>query len=128
MINIVHLLGRVGKKDTKQAKDNSLVLNLAIATTKKKIDSSGMKQNLTTWHTVTCFKKLAEITADFVNVGDLIYVTGELNVYMSPDNKRFVSVVAQDIKFISKAQDKEQPEKKESTPQLNYKFDDDIPF
>jgi single-strand DNA-binding protein len=128
MINIVHLLGRVGKKDTKQAKDNSLVLNLAIATTKEKIDSNGAKQNQTTWHTVTCFKKLAEITADYVNVGDLIYVTGELNVYTSPDNKRFVSVNAQDIKFISKAQDKGQPTKQESTPQLDYKFNDDLPF
>jgi len=128
MINVVHLLGRVGKKDTKQAKDNSLVLNLAIATTKKKIDSSGMKQNQTTWHTVTCFKKLAEITANYVNVGDLIYVTGELNVYTSPDNKRFVSVIAQDVKFISKAQDKTQPLKQENAPTLDYKFDDDIPF
>ena len=50
MINQATLLGRVGKKDTKQLKNNSEVTILSVATSRKYKDASGEAKELTTWH------------------------------------------------------------------------------
>ncbi len=66
MINAAMLLGRVGKKDTKQLKNGGDLTVLSIATSKRYKDASGQAQEQTTWHNVSCFSKLSEIANKYV--------------------------------------------------------------
>lgn len=104
MINRANLLGRVGKIAVKPIKNGGEITTISLATTKKYNDSSGTRQEQTTWHMINCFSKLSEIASKYVSVGDLIYVEGEIqNKKVETGEKagQYVySLVASDIKFI----------------------------
>ena len=78
MINIGQILGRVGKIDTKTTSTGTKISNISIVTSKKYI-KNGEKQEKVTWHNVTAFQKVAEIAEKYVNVGDLLYIQGEMD-------------------------------------------------
>jgi single-strand DNA-binding protein len=134
MINVGTLLGRVGKKDSKTTKNGVNVTVLSIATSKKYKDSQGTAQEITTWHNVNCFSKLADVATKYVHVGDLIYVTGEIQNKKIESGERagqyMYSIHANDIKFIPKVKahsGNKKPEKEEAKESENFE-DDDIPF
>lgn len=130
MINQAILLGRVGKKENKQLKNGGELTVISLATSKKWKDSTGLAQEQTTWHTVYCFSKLAEISNKYVHVGDLLFVQGEIqNKKIESGEKagQYVySIHANDIKFIPSAKKSDEKsntiqEKKKSS----YDFQDD---
>ena len=134
MINTGTLLGRVGKKDTKTTKNGSNVTVLSVATSKKYKDSQGTAQEITTWHNVNCFSKLSDVASKYVHVGDLIYVTGEIqNKKIESGEKAgqyMYSILANEIKFIPKQKADSGDKKPEKEKEVdNDEFDDDeIPF
>ena len=79
MINKVSLLGRVGKVSIKDLKAGGKMTTIYLATSRRYTDSNGQKQELTTWHNVNCYQKLAEIAEKYVKVGELVYVEGEVS-------------------------------------------------
>lgn len=107
MINNIQILGRVGKKTTNTSQNGMLIANLIIATNKKIKSANGQKETKTSWHHVTVFNKLAEIVQNYVNVGELLYVEGEIDYgkYTGKDgiehNK--TTVIARDIKMFPKS-------------------------
>lgn len=106
MINRATLLGRVGSKENKPTKNDSFLCKLSIATEKKWMDSSGFQQKHTTWHLVNCFDKKAEIANKYVNVGDLVYIEGEINNRKYDDNgvnRIHHSITAQHIELLPNA-------------------------
>lgn len=137
MINEAILVGHVGKKDTKILKNGGEITVISLATTTKYKDSNGEKQVRTTWHNINCFSKLAEIAAKYVNVGDSIYVRGEINNKKIEQGERagqyIYSVTAQDIKFLTSSK-KSSDEYKTSSKKplqkhIDYDdFDDQVPF
>jgi len=54
------------------------VSNLSIVTSKK-FTKDGQTQEKVNWHNVTFYGKTAEIAEKYVNVGDLLYVQGEMD-------------------------------------------------
>jgi single-strand DNA-binding protein len=125
MINTANLLGRVGKKDTRQTKNGSMMTTISLATSKRYKDGQGVNQTLTTWHPINFFSKLSELVEQYTNVGDLIYVTGEINLNRDKDDKLFYSVHAQDVKFVSKGNNEKKVDYKKPAQQETF---DDIPF
>lgn len=107
MINEAILVGHVGKKDSKVSKDGTSITVISLATKRKYVNSQGEKQENTTWHHVNCFAKLAEIAAQYVHVGDLIYVRGTINNKKIESGEKagqyIYSVTAADIKFLRSA-------------------------
>src|SRR5260221_7147520 len=99
MINKATILGRIGKKDVKTLSNGTSVCKLSIATTKKYRDSQDEKQEVTTWHYVNAFNKLADIAAKYAHVGELIYIEGEM-VSKKVDDKTYHSITASEIKLI----------------------------
>ena len=79
MINKAILMGRIGKKEYKQMKNGSFLCQLSIATNEKYLDSHNNKVELTTWHQVSCFNKLAEIANKYTHVGDLVHIEGKIS-------------------------------------------------
>jgi single-strand DNA-binding protein len=106
MINKAILLGRVGTKEYKPTRNNSFLCYLSIATNRKWLDSHANHRQVTTWHNVNCFDKIADIANKYVKVGDLVYIEGEINHREIQENgvSRMVhSIVAKEIKFIPNA-------------------------
>lgn len=133
MINSVHILGRVGKKDFKSLQSGTTVANLSVATFKKFKDKSGQQKEKTVWHNVTLFGALSEIANNYVNVGDLIYVDGEIDnqKYTGNDGiERHKSVIIGSQMRMIPSQKKNQPQQQQSSynnPSQSF-IDDDIPF
>lgn len=127
MINKATILGRVGKKDVKQLNNGSSVCKLSIATTKKYTDNQGAKQEVTTWHYVNVFNKLADIASQYAHVGDLIYIEGEM-VSKKVDDKTYHSITASEIKLIPTGKKLAPELQQEVTFHHEDKFNDDIPF
>ena len=78
MVNQGTILGRVGKIDTKTTQNGNKITNISMVTSKKYV-KNGEKQEKVTWHNVTAFSKVAEIAEKYVNVGDLLYIQGEMD-------------------------------------------------
>jgi single-strand DNA-binding protein len=105
MINKATLVGRIGKIDSKSLKNGSNMTTVSMATSRKYTDTAGTKQELTTWHNVNFFSKMADVASKYCHVGDLILVEGEINHKKIESGERAgqwsYSLTASDLKFIS---------------------------
>lgn len=104
MINRVTLLGRLGKKDYKKTKKGDMFCNLSISTNRKYIDSHGNVRELINWHHVYFFNKLAELTHKYGEIGELIYIEGEISNKKIDDHGEFKYIpiiTGKEVKFIS---------------------------
>jgi single-strand DNA-binding protein len=54
------------------------VTNLSLATSEQWKDKEGERQERTEWHRVVAYQRLAEIIAEYVKKGSLLYVEGSL--------------------------------------------------
>lgn len=126
MINIAILLGRVGKKDTKTTKNGIEMTMFSLATSKKVKNQAGESTEITTWHNINCFSKLSDVAKKYINVGDIIFVQGEIQNRKIEKGERegqyIYSVHANDIRFIPQGRS----EKKQNNNQSS-DFCDDIP-
>lgn len=108
MLNQATLIGRVGKLETTVTQNGMRITNLTLATSKK-FTKDGERKEKTTWHNITLFSKLSEITEKYVNVGDLLYVQGEMDNQKYTDKngtEKFRNfVVAHDILLFPKAKE-----------------------
>lgn len=133
MINKATILGRIGKKDFKPTKNGSFVCLLSIATNRNYIDSSGQKREITTWHNVNLFNKLAEVANKYANVGDLIYVEGEIvnkKIEENGQSRVIHSITGSEIKLIptnKKSNDSTNDQVKKPDNDFNDN-DEDLPF
>lgn len=128
MINKATLMGRIGKKDTKELKNGGSMTNLYLATSRKYTDSKGDQQVITVWHNVNFFNKLADVVKKYAHVGDLVYIEGEINnkQMVNGDNpgQWHYSVTGSEIKFIPTGKKKTE---ESNNSQENFE-DNDIPF
>lgn len=110
MINQATLVGRVGKIETKTTSTGMKVTNISIVTSKRYV-KNGEKTEKVTWHNVTAFQKLAEIAEKYVNIGDLVYIQGEMEnqKYSTQDGQERMKhfIIANTIQMFPRS--KEQP-------------------
>lgn len=75
------ILGRVGREpETRFTSSGAQVTNFSVATTRKWKDSSGNKKEETTWYSVVAWRQLAEIVQKYIKKGDLVLVTGTMQM------------------------------------------------
>ncbi|MDD2814761.1 MAG: single-stranded DNA-binding protein [Thiotrichaceae bacterium] len=79
-VNKVILVGRLGNDpEVRYTATGSAVANISLATSENwKDKQTGEKQERTEWHRIVFFNKLAEIVAQYLRKGSLIYVEGAL--------------------------------------------------
>jgi single-strand DNA-binding protein len=79
-VNKVILVGNLGKDpETRYAPSGDAICNITLATTENwKDKATGEKKELTEWHRVVFFGKLAEIAGQYLKKGRQIYVEGSL--------------------------------------------------
>nr|DAX86156.1 MAG TPA: Single strand binding protein [Caudoviricetes sp.] len=78
-LNKVILIGRLGRDpETRYMPNGDAVCNFSIATDESWKDQSGQKKERTEWHNITMYRKLAEIAAQYLKKGSLVYIEGRI--------------------------------------------------
>ncbi len=63
------------------------VTSFSIATTRKWTDANGQPQEKTTWFRVTCWRKTAELAAQYLQKGRLVLVEGDIDASAFTDKQ-----------------------------------------
>ncbi|SEA62844.1 single-strand DNA-binding protein [Thiothrix caldifontis] len=79
-INKVILVGTLGKDpEVKYMPSGGAITNVSIATSEQwKDKQSGEKKEITEWHRVVFFNRLAEIAGEYLRKGQQVYIEGRL--------------------------------------------------
>lgn len=79
-VNKAIVVGNLGRDpETRYMPNGEAVTNITVATTENwKDKNTGEKKELTEWHRVTFYRKLAEIAGQYLKKGSQVYVEGRL--------------------------------------------------
>jgi single-strand DNA-binding protein len=79
-VNKVIIVGNVGRDpETRYMPSGDAVTNISVATSDRYKDKqSGEMKEITEWHRVAFFGKLADIVAKYIKKGSQVYVEGKL--------------------------------------------------
>ena len=79
-VNKVILVGNLGADpETRYMPNGDAVANIRLATTESwKDKASGEKREMTEWHRVVFYRKLAEIVGQYLKKGSSVYVEGRI--------------------------------------------------
>ena len=136
-MNIVNLVGRLGKDvELRQAGDNK-VTSLSLATT----DGFGDNKK-TNWHNVSFWNKQAEALAKYCSKGSQLAITGSIDYYQDKEGNYRTQIKGISFEFIGgsgQGNNNQQGYQKQPNPTYeksiqtqpkfdSNNFDDDIPF
>ena len=155
-VNKVIIVGNLGRDpETRYLPSGEAVTNISVATTDSwKDKASGEKKELTEWHRVAFFGRLAEIAGEYLKKGSQVYVEGRIRTRKWQDKEghdRYTTeVVADTMQMLGsragsgevrearaegqaepKGEPKGEPQAKAAAKKPAGKFDDmedDIPF
>lgn len=105
-LNKVTLIGYLGHDpEMRYTAGGDAVAHLALATTESwKDKTSGEKKEQTEWHRIVLYRRLAEISGQYLKKGSLVYVEGRLQTrkWTGKDNiDRFTTeIVADDMRML----------------------------
>jgi single-strand DNA-binding protein len=146
MLNMTQIIGHLGRDpDVRYTPDGTAVTNLAVATNETWRDKDGEKQERTEWHRVVLFGKVAEIAAQFLKKGSLVYLQGRLQTrkWQGDDGQdRYTTeIVAERLRMLGGKADTQPASGTPAVPVRSHSgpaarplpepvmpFDDDIPF
>lgn len=138
MLNKVMLIGRLGADpESRFMPDGGQVVRLNLATSHRYKDKqTGEKKELTEWHRVVMFRRMAEIAAEYLRKGSQVYLEGSLRTRkwqdQSGQDRYITEIVANEMTMLgskggaSGASESVPPAV--SSVQDHDNFDDDIPF
>ena len=100
-VNKVIIVGNLGRDpEVRSMPNGDLVANVAVATTESwKDKNTGEKKELTEWHRITFYRKLAEIVEKYLKKGSQVYVEGRLQTRKWTDKdgaERFTTEIIAD--------------------------------
>ena len=107
--NKVILIGNVGKDPEIRRFENNIKASFSLATSETYTPKGGEKVTQTEWHNIVCWRRLAEITENYIKKGSQLLVEGKLR-YRSYDdkdgNKRYVvEIEADNIQMLGRKAD-----------------------
>lgn len=151
-VNKVILVGRLGKDpEGRYMSNNEAVTNVTLATSESWKDKSGEKQELTEWHNLVFYRRLAEIASEYLKKGSQIYIEGKLKTRKWQDkegkDRWTTEVIVSELQMLSGTKEggASQPSGHENSSAApaarpavapaaapagkgNFDFSDDIPF
>ncbi len=105
-LNKVLLIGNLGADpETRALPSGDAVTNIRIATTTRYKDkSSGEMKELTEWHRIVFFGRLAEIAGEYLRKGSSVYVEGQIRTRkwqdQSGQDRYFTEIVADQMQML----------------------------
>ena len=142
-VNRVIIVGNLGRDpETRYMPNGDAVTNIAVATTESwKDKNTGEKKELTEWHRITFYRKLAEVVAQYLKKGSSIYVEGKLQTRKWTDKdgvERYTTeIIADSMQMLGSGpkQDDGAPQSRPQQRPQNQEFStpdrfvsDDVPF
>jgi len=140
-VNKVILVGNLGADpETRYLPSGDAVTNIRLATAERYKDKqSGEMKELTEWHRLSFFGKVAEIAGKYLKKGSSIYVEGRIRTRkwqdQSGQDKYSTEVVVDQMQMLGGKQDGQQ---QQNAPQQGHtpapagggfeEMDDDLPF
>lgn len=111
--NKVILIGNVGKDPEIRRFENNIKASFSLATSETYTPKGGEKVTQTEWHNIVCWRRLAEITENYIKKGSQLLIEGKLR-YRSYDdkdgNKRYVvEIEADNIQMLGRKADGTSP-------------------
>ncbi len=131
MVNRVTLIGRLGADpEIKITQEGKTIARFSIATDESYLDNDGNKIEITEWHRIVVFGKLAEIVKEYFEKGRLCFIEGKLRTRQWEDkkgNKKWTTeVIAKNIRLLDKKiKENSNEDEKENLEEIN---EDDCPF
>lgn len=84
----IEIIGNVGKDPEMRFTPSGVpVTSFSVAVNKVLVDADGNKTEKVKWFRVTCWRKLAEITAQYVKKGTAVFVKGEVEASSFTDRE-----------------------------------------
>ena len=110
MINKAIIIGHVGQdpevRYTGHATNGAKVAQLRVATTERYKDKDGKVQELTEWHSIVCWRGLADVVEKYVKKGTLVYIEGKIQSRSWEDSqgvkKYATDIVAHTLQLLGK--------------------------
>ena len=151
-VNKAIIVGNLGNDpETRYTQDQKAVTNISVATSKKWKDKvTGKENEVTEWHRVVFFNRLAEIAGEYLKKGSKVYVEGSLrtNKWQDKDgvDRYTTEIIANELQMLdsrggagdfsqsSSSRANAPKSGSSSSPQVTQvdnnfdSFDDDIPF
>ena len=135
MLNKVILIGRLGRDpEVRYMPNGEAVCNFSVATSEKYTDKNGQRQEVTEWHNVTMYRKLAEIAGQYLTKGSQVYLEGKIQSrkYQGKDGieRTAYEIIANEMKMLggNSQATQEQPKRQQAPAAPVEDIDDDVPF
>ena len=129
-INKVIVLGNLGRDpETKYLPSGDAVTTFSVATSEKWKDKSGNDKEVTEWHNIVAFKRLAEIAAEYLRKGSKVYVEGQLRTqsWEKDGTKHYrTEIVCRELQMLDGKQERPQADARQQFDTPDGK--DDIPW
>ena len=105
MLNKVILIGRLGRDpETRYMPNGEAVCNFSVATSESWKDQSGQRQERIEWHNITMYRRLAEITGQYLKKGSQVYLEGRIQSrkYQGKDGieRTAYDIIANEMKML----------------------------
>ena len=106
-LNRVMIIGNLGKDpELRYTANQTAVATFNLATTDYRTGADGQRQEITEWHRVVVWSKVAENCAKFLTKGRTVFVEGRLQTRSWDDKqtgqKRYqTEIVAQNVQFLN---------------------------
>jgi single-strand DNA-binding protein len=136
-MNKFYGVGNLGRDpDVRTTQDGKSIVSFTFASTERYVDKKGEQQSITEWINVVAFGKVAEICANQLKKGTMVFVEGKMKTeqYEKEGRKVYSTkiVAAQvhpiaDKKGLNKSQEQHDEEKRNAYVQ-EPEFNDEIPF
>lgn len=128
---IVGFLG--GNPEMRSMPNGDAVTNVSIATSETWIDkNSGEKKEKTEWHRVIFFRRQAEIAAQYLKKGSLVYVEGQINTRKWQDKNGqdhyTTEIFGSDLKMLNTKDNNQDSQPKPQKIEVLPDDSDNIPF
>lgn len=141
-LNKVQLIGNLGRDpETRYMPSGDAVTNITVATTDRYKDKqTGETKEITEWHRIGFFGKLAEIAGQYLKKGSQVYIEGSIRTrkYTDKDGvEKYATEIRADVlQMLGSRQEgsapsepRQQQQAQRQQPNASFDdLDDDIPF
>ncbi len=136
-VNKAILIGRVGKDpDMRYASTGTAIASFPVATNHGQKKDDGSWDDITEWHNIKSFGKLAEFSGEYLKKGTLVFLEGRIQTNNWEDQqgqKHYrTEIIAASIQLLGSKNENRQnqqvSDKKETVAQEQNSENDDLPF
>jgi single-strand DNA-binding protein len=144
-LNQCNFIGRLGQDvEMRYTASGDAVANLSLAVSEKWKDKQGNQQESTEWVRIALFKRQAELAAEYLSKGKLVYISGKMKTrkYEKDGQTHYSTEIhAREMQFLSPRSESQPQTQRDGIVQrpapvpgsnaggkTAADFDDDIPF